>query len=345
MASNAERNAQKRAQKLAAQQAALPPEERIINRTDWDEHFSTQVAVSTHRSQQRVQELFVEVTTDPNVAICHTKEEAMAYFKPNGTPFTCEVLRKFVEAAAASKTGRIQETISRITIISELVSLIGVAKHSGNPMLREVKQMTFQYIDGPLLDKQLVHNETMEKQTPMPQDLSEFLRCLFQPQFMNSLQTTRETLLIALFTLLMIDCSARPIELLHPTMSRADQARYAKQHVKKFFTWERVQVYAFRRPHQEGGRVYLQARIKFLDIKNPLHKGSREKSVPLRMLPPHLLMEDTVFWLTILGLIDGVFRTVSSWDDIDRLQPGPNGQLIPIKDNMNNVPVSLLLNS
>lgn len=106
------------------------------------------------------------------------------------------------------------------------------------------------------------------------------------------------------------------------------------------FRWGSVEVFAFR--DQDGrGPVFLQARLTFRYLKGSEGKtGPRHKTIPLRLLPPENVAEDSLFWLMTLGLIDGVFHGISSWSDIERLQPARHGQLIPIVESMRGTPVS-----
>lgn len=330
---DAKRGAEIRRHKLAAHQAALSPEDRIINRTDWEDFTVKQVCLATERSQRHAKAAFIEVAPDPNVGICATSAEAEAFFTTGGIKFTSAVLRKFLEASAVSRSGYIEEERpSKRTIINLAMHLFGSAARSGNPIDREVQRNALLWVEGPLVTKGLVHNKSNVKLTPIPEDITTFLRHLFQPRFMVSLYSTRHILLIALFVCMMVDCSNRTGELLRPSLAPAELAEFMKRTPEKIFTWSHVEVFAFK---TKTGDTSLQARIRFEALKN----GSR-KVIPLRLLPPELVAEDTLFWLMVLGLIDGVFAHVSSWHDIDQMHPGPNGQLIPIRSDMMEVPVS-----
>lgn len=78
-----------------------------------------------------------------------------------------------------------------------------------------------------------------------------------------------------------------------------------------------VEIFAFK--DQDADHVFLQARLTFRNIKGPgfNDKSRFKKIIPLRLLPPAFVAEDTLFWLwlVVLGLIDGVFAGVSSWSD------------------------------
>ncbi|TLD05793.1 uncharacterized protein PgNI_08407 [Pyricularia grisea] len=48
-------------------------------------------------------------------------------------------------------------------------------------------------------------------------------------------------------------------------------------------------------------------------IKDVRNTGQNQKTTPFRLLPPKLSVEDSLFWLTILSLIDGAFENFTSW--------------------------------
>lgn len=333
-------HAARAAEKLAVHQAALPPEQRIVNRDDWDDVVHKKVAVLTRQAYENAKQAFITTASNPAVGICNSREEAEAYFQKHGTPFTNKVLRKFIETYAISHTGLIQEELSTRTIRSLAIYLFTAAKVAGNPVERDLQEATMTWLQGPMLSRGLVHRTEREKDVPLPQDITTFLGCLFDRRFMATLPTTRHTLLIALFVCLQVDCSSRVSELLRPSMSTENLVAYKIEHKEKIFRWSCVEVFAFK--DKDTGPVLLQARLTFRSIKDLESKAYRKKTIPLRLLPTAFVAEDSLFWLMTLGLIDGVFEGVSSWSDIEHLQPGPSGQRIPVKNSMQGVPVSHL---
>lgn len=222
---------------------------------------------------------------------------------------------------------------------SLVLNLFGAAEEAGNPVDRDVRKNTLLWIDGELLQRGLAHRISRKKPVATPQDITSFIRHLFTPQFMCTLPTTRDTLLIALFSCLMIDCGGRASEFVRPSMSIETQKAYAKEHAGKVFTWGNVEVFAFA-PDVSGDPVVLQARLGFRSIKDSGNKGYKTKTIPLRLLPVNLVAEDSLFWLLTLGLIDEVFDGISTWKDFDGLRPGPNGLRIHIKGEKAQLPVS-----
>lgn len=337
---SAEWYAARRKERLQAHQNALPPEERLVNRTDWDREISLQVSVTTARARHDAKNKFVTVAADPEVRICETSEQALAYFTPNGPPFTTEIMRKFAEAfAICSRPLLVEGVLSARSCADTLIRLWSASKEAGNRVHRDVKHATLNYVYGPLVSRGLVHTQEKEKATAVPEDLSAFMKMLFGPRFAITLSSTREVLLVALFVCLQVDCSSRISELVMPSMNTEDTKAYKEKHPDKAFRWSGVEIFAF--PHQgPGGRVTLRARLTFRELKNTKQKGRRQKKIPLRLLPPSHVAEDSLFWLVTLGLIDGVFSNVSSWNDIDQLQPGEKGLLLPIKATFREYPVS-----
>lgn len=351
-------HAAKRAAKLAAHQAALPPEQRIIHRDDWDSAVVKRVCVLTREHRRHAKEAFITTISDPSVGICDTPEEAEAYFLQGkgAKPFTTYLLRQFLEASAVSRTGTIADdgTMSARSLTRLMINVYGAAKQAGNPVERDVQRDTLVWLEGPLLERGLAHKKEREKHTPLPQDITSFLESLFSREFLSTVQTTRDVLLIALFVCVQIDCSARVSDLLMPSMSKEAISKYKIEHKEKIFTWGCVEIFAFNNeqetmaataamPTGRSHRVFVQARLSFRSIKDTKNKGYRLKTIPLRLLPPTHAAEDSLFWLIVLGLIDGVFDGVSSWSDIEQLRPGPNGLRIRIKHGWKDTPVSYVL--
>lgn len=346
-------HAANRAAKLAAHQAALPPEQRIVNRNEWDSAVVKRVCVLTREGRRNAKEAFITTISDPSIGICDTPEEADAYFQPGDTrrPFTTHLLRQFLEASAISRTGTIADdgTMSARSLTRLMINLYGAAKQAGNPVERDVQRDTLVWLEGPLLERGLTHKKTREKHTPLPQDITSFLQNLFNRNFLSTVQTTRDVLLIALFVCLQIDCGARVSDLLMPSMSKEAMGKYKIEHKEKIFTWGCVEIFAFNSEQEtmaatgRSHRVYVQARLSFRSIKDTQNTGYRLKTIPLRLLPPTHAAEDSLFWLIVLGLIDGVFDGVSSWSDIEQLRPGPNGLRIRIKHGWKDTPVSYVL--
>ncbi|KAF2225633.1 hypothetical protein BDZ85DRAFT_316789 [Elsinoe ampelina] len=314
----------RRLAKLNAQQASLPASERIMNRTDWDKHISTTVGVLTRQAHENAKRAFIETATASAVMICTTNEEAENYFRPGGTPFTCKVLRIFIEASALSRSGTIEEVPSRISLRRLLTYLFGAARKAGNPVQPAIRTNALLWVDNELIRRGLAHATPRAKPTAIPQDITTFLKKLFDVQYMTTLASTRDVLLIALFVCITVDCSTRVSEIMRPSMSAENLVLYKREHPQKFFTWSCVELFAFKTDNADT--VYLQARLTFRDVKNttrPNHQHS--KTIPLRNLPVDMASEDTLFWLIVLGLIDKVFVGTESWSDFDRLKPGPNG--------------------
>lgn len=331
--------ADKRAAKLDAHEEQRPSDRRIINRNDWDRELSRRVSVLTLNAREDVKLRFIQLAVHPRIGICQTSEEAQAYFTRGGPPFTTEILRKFAHATAVSSDGYIQDRISAKSCEKTLVRLWAAAKAAGNPIQLEVKEAALFYVYGPLVTEGLVHTESKTKVTATPDDLTSFIKVLFSRRFADTIVSTREILLLALFVCLYVDCSSRSSELVMPLMPVKDIGKYKAQNPEKMFRWSNIEIYAFLNQKPRGGRITLYARLTFKGLKTNSPRDPLAKTIPLRLLPPELVAEDSLFWLVTLGLIDGVFAEISTWDDIDRLQPGENGLLLKIKPTAQQEPV------
>lgn len=333
-------HAKRRLEKLAAQQATVPESERLINRTDFNKHVARPVSVLTRQSQKNSRLAFVTTMSSPSVGHFNDVQSAEGMFQIGGPQFTCDLLRQFLEASALSRGGTLLDDVQSTRSLRLLImNLFGAAQASGNPVDKEVKKNTLLWIDGDLVPRGLAHRVARKKPVALPQDITAFIQRLFDPRFMCTLPTTRDPLLIVLFTCLMVDCACRTSELLRPSMSEENQKAYASEHPEKIFVWESIEVFAFP-PSAEGQSVELQARLTFQSMKDTGNKGYKTKVIPLRLLPSEYAAEDSLFWLITLGLIDQVFEDVATWADFERLQPDPMGLRVHIKSEMKTMPVS-----
>ena len=234
--------------------------------------------------------------------------------------------------------------MSTWALVKKMSTLFGAAKFHGNPMERNVKSNIIIWIHTDLKHRGLVHDNRKHKSTPLPTDISAMLRRFFSVEYLvATMKTTRAALNFALSLGLMLDCNNRISELLDDTDVPVELRRArAKERDGKAFTWKRVELYAFRDDNEQC-QVKLQARLTFTKLKNPHHmtSGPRQKIIPLRLLPLELAAEDTLRWLIVLGLMDGVFVQIHKWADLDSVPYSPEGIKINIKKEFLDIPVSL----
>lgn len=225
------------------------------------------------------------------------------------------------------------------------MTLFSVTKFHGNPVNKNVKRNILLWLYTDLKARGLIHDNRKPKVTPLLTDISFLLRSFFQVKFLvPSLTSTRAALNVALTLGLMLDCNICVSELVDTSESVRVESRptLMKQNERKVFSWKRVELFAFR-DENEQGPVRLQARLTFNKLKNStgITKGTRQKIIPLRLLPLDLATEDTLRWLIILGLIDGVFLSVCKWADLESVLYSSDGIKIAIKEEFLDIPVSL----
>lgn len=255
-------HAQRRAKKLHDHEMSLPPDQRIVNRTDWDDEIEKRVSIVTLNAREDVKQRFVQLAADSNIGMCQNPEEALSYFSRGGPPFTTAFLRKVAHGIALSSSGHIKAKMSARSLEKIFTRLWGLAKVVGNPVHRDAKEATVVYIYGPLIIQGVTHTTARSKMTPVPEDLTAFIKAMFTPRFATMLSSTREILLLALSVCLQIDCSARLSELVMPSMAARNVGAYKAQQPEKMFRWSCVKVYAFPNHQQStasGGPVTLKA--------------------------------------------------------------------------------------
>lgn len=327
-----QRNAEQRQAKFAAVEAAKAPEDRLINRKDFDDFIYRQSGAAREAAIVSMRLWFTEFLMDDNIKLCSTQESAEAYFTKGGPAISTRILRMFLEYMLDSRTGRLTEEnpdqlLHYSTLHHHVDLLKTAAKRARNPVEPTVANEAHDWIDFHLIRRKLVNTVSRKKEMTTTQDVTSLLRLLFSVEYMARFANTRNVLYLALFITMAIDCCGRAGELIAPRKSSDE----------KCFRWCHFWAYAFPTPM---GPPTIKAKAQFKDLKNSKPDPSKNKTIPLRLLPIELAAEDTLCHLITLGLMDGVFEDIESWADIDDLDPHPEGTLLRIKPSEMNKPVS-----
>jgi hypothetical protein len=203
-----------------------------------------------------------------------------------------------------------------------------VFKRGGNKLERDLALNLHTYIDAYLVPRRLLGLNSRDKHTCT--DLTMVTRGIFSIPFSAKFRGTRDILSFALFCTLFVDCAGRVSEFLW-------RETISLQVPGKFLAWKHVQFFAFL---SSPGGVTLRAKVRYNDLKNPVLDPSKHKTVPLRFLPTELASEDSMRHLTTLAIIDGVFDSLKSFEDIQQFRPSPYGSRLKMKGSVLDLPVS-----
>jgi hypothetical protein len=216
---------------------------------------------------------------------------------------------------------------------SHLDKLHLLFKRAQNPMDELLSRELHEWIDVSLVPKGLLlSTSTLLKQVAMPADLTLLRNTLFQTDYLSTFADCRSPLQFALFLSMVVDWSGRAGQLIAPSNKKTDNNKHLK--------WLQIAFFAFPTP----AGVTVRANTTFGDLKDKIFNPNKYKVTPLRLLPLSLAGEDSLRMLLVIGLIDGVFEHLTSWDDIQKLRPGPNGTEVNLKQAALHLPVSLQLN-
>ncbi len=227
----------------------------------------------------------------------------------------------FIEYMAQSRTGLHPKAggILHQETVHAYVTTLGVALwRAQNPIEGEIRNAAHAWIDGYLIPKGMV--TTLGKQKYTCYDISILVRTLFSPEYIATMSNTRIPLQVVLFLTLAIDCSGRVGEFV---------ATHGKKNKPTYLRWRHATITAFHTPVG----VTLRGTLRFENLKDYKSDPNKHKTIPLRLLPLELATEDSFRLLLILGLIDQVFEGLHCWEDIQRLNPGPAGSHVRIKQS------------
>ncbi|KAL8846268.1 MAG: hypothetical protein Q9221_008641, partial [Calogaya cf. arnoldii] len=294
--------AAERIARFAAIEAAKPAEEpKFKQRTDWDDRAVKTYAPTTEVAWRDSQQWFIEFLTHPDILIAGSEEEALKYFTPHGPPpLTNRVLRMYLEYTARTRPGRTSNLLSYRSLLTYLTRLAGALNYySGHGIEPTVMTNAHTYIVSPMIRRKLLSTELADKPLFIPQDITRVLRGLCTPRYMASFQDTRVPMLIALYLTLAIDCSGRVGEMLNNTTEK-------KCNLNRVLCWKDITVYAFppADPSSPSSPAIFKADVRFHGLKGSIADPTKQKTIPLRLLPLDLAAEDSLRWLLNLALID-----------------------------------------
>lgn len=240
------------------------------------------------------------------------------------------VLRRWLECESYRRPGKRKGAkLHYNTLHSHVDKLCLLFKRAQNPIEERLGRELHEWIDASLVPKGLLSTAAPLKQVAMPADLTLLRDTLFQTDYLSTFADCRSPLQFALFLSLVVDCSRRAGELIASSNKKTDNNKHLK--------WSQISFFAFPTP----AGVTVRANITFGDLKDKSFNPNKYKVTPLRLLPLSLAGEDSLRMLLISGLIDEVFEDLKSWDDIQKLRPGPNGIQINLKQTALRLPVSL----
>jgi hypothetical protein len=243
------------------------------------------------------------------------------------------VLRQWLECEAYRRHGKRKGAkLHYNTLHSHVDKLCLLFKRAQNLMVEGLGRELHEWIDASLVPKGLLSSATPLKQVAMPADLTLLRNTLFQSDYLSTFADCRSPLQVGLFLSLVVDCAGRAGELIASSNKETDNNKHLK--------WSQISFFAFPTP----AGVTVRANITFGDLKDKAFNPNKYKVTPLRLLPLSLAGEDSLRMLLVSGLIDGVFENLMSWDNIQKLRPGPDGTQINLKQAALHLPVSLQLN-
>jgi hypothetical protein len=319
---------QNRKAKFLATQAALPEHERIDANRDWNAFIYRQLSEGREACIAAIKQAFLEFLTDEDLPIKLSPDAAGLYFQKGGPVVTTRLIRMFLEYMAQSRKGlnvKANGLLKDDTVHNYIMTLGTALKRSQNPIEKEIRDAAHAWIDGYLIPKGMVTTLGKEKYTCY--DITALIRTILSPEYIATMPNTRPPLQLLLFLSLATDCSGRVGEFL---------ATYGKRNKPTFLCWRHATIVAFRTPTG----VTLRGTIRFENLKDSKSDPNKHKTIPLRLLPLELASEDSFRLLLVLGLIDQVFEGLHCWEDIQRLDPGPNGTKVCIKTLALDFPVS-----
>jgi hypothetical protein len=184
------------------------------------------------------------------------------------------------------------------------------------------------FIDASLVARGLLGVYSGDKYTCT--DITMVTKGIFSKCFSATFRGTRDILSFALFCTLFVDSAGRVSEFVWPADPKL-------QVPGKFLAWKHVEFYLFPTPL---GGVSIRAKVRYNDLKNPVLDRSKHKTVPLRFLPIEVASEDSMRHLTALAIIDDIFESLKSFQDIQLLRAPQYGSRLKMKDSVLDLPVS-----
>lgn len=121
---------------------------------------------------------------------------------------------------------------------------------------------------------------------------------------------------------LLVDGASRIGEFVPTTPEAVQKQAYLKRRHLEFWIC-----------NDESGDMIIFCTVLSKWLKNHTSNPDEYKQFVCKLLPPHMIMQDTCRLLIVLALHMGYFRDFESWDQLKSAEAGPHGSCIELKSS------------
>jgi Protein of unknown function (DUF3435) len=191
----------------------------------------------------------------------------------------------------------------------------------------DLRRTTSLWVASDLCAINNLNREPKVKPTAYCRDVEIVIAAIWRFQSIAALKSIRSMLNVTLLINLLIDGASRIGEFL-PLTPEAESEQ-------KYLTWGDLNFYIT--PTDDGVTIYIVILSKWL--KNHTHDIDGHKSFIVRLLSPHVVLQDTCRLLVLLALHEGRFKHFKTWNQLMNCKPSPDGSSIQVKDSALKLPV------
>ncbi|KAJ9645086.1 hypothetical protein H2201_001119 [Coniosporium apollinis] len=326
----------KRKERHEAKESQRPHDKKLMNNPAIDERARKLYTLSWVTQMQHAVRRFAEFTEEKLGLPPGHPQHGMEYFKPGGPVPNEPLVRRFLFWYADSSTGKVASNSRKpsvsiqnnnVTVVTVKVfchALFTAAAYYNTSMPRELKRDTEVWLAITLASElDLVQNQG-PKPTVRPTDVEVAIRAMWDYRSVAAIRTFRARFLATLILNLLVDGAGHVGEMLPCTLKNADDG--------KFLKWEDIEIFAS--PSSDGGSIpEIRINVTFKWLKNHTFDPKEWKTIVLRLLPPHLVFQDSCRLLILLALMDRRLAHFGSWEQLASCRPNPNGSVILLNDS------------
>ncbi|OIW29661.1 hypothetical protein CONLIGDRAFT_643740 [Coniochaeta ligniaria NRRL 30616] len=328
----------KRAQRHAENEAARSPGKRLMERDDMDRRGKAIPSMSWLRHMETVMRLWCE--------FCQEKlyrDDGPNFFNDVGLLPDRKMLHQFLYWLADSSTGRLYIQSHQPSTMTETnqVQARTIDKHLG------ALSSAFQFFGpdrehpGKLFSEAhawVMNDLTRElnlnrERKPVPtahySDVQRIIKAIWSFDSLSVFHNIDAMFHMTLLLNLLVDGGSRIGEFVARDLQSEEQGRYLK--------W--VDIEFWMRPGNDESPVSIYAIITSKWLKNGISDPTKYKEFVIRLLPPHLVFQDSCRLILILALQRGIFRDFKNWGQLMSCQPRQDGSRIEIKPEFADEPI------
>ncbi|KAK7741020.1 hypothetical protein SLS53_005084 [Cytospora paraplurivora] len=189
-----------------------------------------------------------------------------------------------------------------------------------------LRESTTLWIKNDLAIEEGLNRETKQLQSIFWSDVVHIIRAIWKFDSLSVFHSIHAMFQMTLLLNLLVDGSSRCGEFVPDGNNDVVTGKYIR--------WGDIKFYMF--PNEGAEPVTISAVITCRSLKGNESDPDNYKKFVVRLLPTHMIFEDSCRLLVILALHRGAFRDFHTWEELMSCEPRPNGSPVLVRPSFEN---------